>query len=141
MVRDAPGYVRATIAMIDALQNMLRDVDELPFAAPLMALPTLVGIPVFWQAARRALVAERDHVDQPGLAPVVLALVAPVILISQIALWYAYYATDLFSNPGLACAMAFAILPLFVSWATTAAAIVTVRQQTARSASSLNLAH
>jgi hypothetical protein len=97
---------------------MLRDVDEGPFVALLIVLPTLVSIPVVWQAARRALIA-----------PVLLALVAPVVLLSQIALWYAYYATDAFSNPGLGGAMAFAILPLFISWAATTAALLSVRHQ------------
>lgn len=98
--------------MTDALQNMLRDVDEAPIVALLMVLPTLVSIPVVWQAARRALIA-----------PILLALVAPVVLLSQIALWYAYYATDAFSNPGLAGYVAFGILPPFLSCAATTAAL------------------
>lgn len=54
-----------------------------------------------------------------------------LVLIAQIALWYAYYATDAFSNSGLAGGMAFALLPLGISWAATAAAVVVVRRSVA----------
>lgn len=97
---------------------MLNDIAEAPVLLLLMVLPTLVSVPIGWRAARRR-----------RIVPVLLTLVSPLILAMHVAVWYVYSATDMISNPGLGGALSFIIMPLFLSWASIAAALLVVRHR------------
>ncbi len=53
-----------------------------------------------------------------------LAVVPLVVFAGQISLWFAYYATDWFSNPGLGGALVVVILPALCSFVVAMVAVV-----------------
>lgn len=77
--------------MDEALALMRRDAGEAPLLVVLMLLPVVLSIYAGGRGSR-------------------LALVPLVVFAGQMSLWFAYYATDWFSDPGVGIALSIALL-------------------------------
>lgn len=98
--------------MDEALALMSRDAREAPLLVLFLLLPVALSIYAGVRGSR-------------------LAVVPLAVFAGQMSLWFAYYATDWFSNPGLAGAMAIAVLPTMGSLVlgVVAAVLVSVPQR------------
>ena len=96
--------------MIEALELMWRDAGEAPLLIAFMFSPTVLAA-FAWRRGSR------------------LALVPMGVLIAQVGVWFAYYATDGFSNSGMAGVWANFIIPTLVSLVVAAAALHTAARQ------------
>ena len=91
--------------MDEALALMRRDAGEAPLIMLFLLLPVVLSCYALVRGSR-------------------LAVVPLVVFAGQLSLWIAYYATDWFGNPGLAGAMAVAVLPTLVGLGLAAIATV-----------------
>lgn len=84
---------------------MSRDAREAPLLVLLLLVPAALAV---WALVRGSR----------------LALVPFIVLAGQVALWFSYYATDWFTNPGLKGGMTVALLPALGSLVVAAVALV-----------------
>lgn len=98
--------------MDEALALMSRDAREAPLLVVLLLLPVALSLYAGARGSR-------------------LAVVPLAVFAGQASLWFAYYATDWFSNPGLAGALAVAVVPTLGSLvvATVAAVLASMPQR------------
>lgn len=83
---------------------MLRDATEFPPLVAFLMLPVAVAIVALRRGSR-------------------LALVPVAIFIAQVGLWFAYYATDWFTNPGGPTGLWMMLVPALFSLGISAAAL------------------
>lgn len=107
--------------MDEVLALMSRDAREAPLLVLFMLLPVALSL-------------------YAGVSGSRLALVPLAVFGGQMSLWSAYYATDWFSNPGLAGTMAVAVLPTLGSLVLSVVAAVLASLPQHRT-ESLPLAH
>jgi hypothetical protein len=91
----------------DALSLMWRDVGDAPWLVVVMVMPTAASLVAIVRGS-------------------LLGWVAPFILLSQLVVWFAYYATDA-ADPGLGVAIVAALAPWVVAAMASVAGLVTVR--------------
>lgn len=78
--------------MNEAVSLMWRDISQAPVLIGLMLIPVLLSLPGLRRSSR-------------------LAVLPVLIFVGQTALWFLYYATDWFSNPGSGGALIVGVAP------------------------------
>jgi hypothetical protein len=91
--------------MGDVLDLMWRDAAEAPWLLAFVVLPVVVAGLALRGGSR-------------------IALIPVVIFIAEVALWFAYYATDWFSNPGAGLGALLIIIPALIGLVIAVAALL-----------------
>ena len=97
--------------MSEAFSLMWRDIEAAPALVVVMVLPVVFSIILLRRGSR-------------------LAWGAPSILVAQVVLWFTYYATDWFNNPGVGGAVLVGLIPTLVSVLVLVAAWARTRHRT-----------